>query len=150
MPADEHLGGQFDQVKNLIASAEGVLSGPHARAVLRAANIRSWPIHDQPEVYANETGSWEGPNFTRATETLHTRQAHLHGPTLRKYMAGDVPTHDVDYADDEGNMPGYHPTVVHHLGRKWIDEGHHRLIASRLNEEHGTATWDAYSGTPYR
>lgn len=145
-----NLSSQFEHVMGIINSSEGVLSGPDARSVFRQANIRSWPISDSPEKYDDETGSWDGPSFTSASETLHTRQAHLHAPTLRRYMAGDVPKFDRDYEDEEtGDAPGYHPTVLHHKSRKWIEEGHHRLIASRLNAEYGTSTWNAYSGTPY-
>jgi hypothetical protein len=67
-----------------------------------------------------------------------TSQRHLHLPTLRHYMRGNVPEYDpdVDYDIKHGHHEGerefYDPETYEHGGKTWLAEGHHRTIARRL------------------
>lgn len=101
------------------------------RALMKAVNIRSWPLQDHVgDIRDLDMG--HGQSVVRPHETLHTTQSHLHVPTLQKYLKGDIPEHDPLYAPDE--VP-YHPEVAYdEHGNPWIEEGHHRLVTSRLNE----------------
>jgi len=147
MAAHEHLGAQFDRAMHIVQTAPGVIDGADARTVMNAANIRSWPVMFHPEAYSG--GAGENPSRVTDDEVLHTRQSHLHGPTLRRYMAGDVPKYDPDY--DYEDAPGssdveYRPEITMHKDRLWVQEGHHRIIASRLRGDSRISTWTSYSG----
>jgi hypothetical protein len=129
---------QFGRAMEIINGPDEVIKGREVNDVFRAANIRKWP------------GSWEFPamrgdyssgvaeqrGHVNASETLHTTQSHLHAPTLRKYMAGDVP----------GVDPEYEPEVIHdpRTGRQWMGEGHHRMVASRLRGDSSADTWQSH------
>lgn len=130
----------------IINSNEGVIRGAEAKEVFRAANVRQWPLQaggtafDRP--HASGVGDQRGS--ISHYETVHTSQGHLHAPTLRKYLEGDVPEFDEDYAGDDGepSTVRYHPEVAESpQGNKWVLEGHHRIVASRLRGEHSMDTW---------
>ena len=144
MPAPD--GPQFKDVHEARAFVESLQpkSGLHrqkgnreflntqtTRALMKAVNIRSWPLQDPVSDIRNVDMGLDESNV-RPHETLHTTQSHLHVPTLQKYLKGDIPEHDPLYEPDE--VP-YHPEVAYdEHGNQWIQEGHHRLVASRLNE----------------
>lgn len=139
---------QFDKVLNREQAKEAVLSGnlpdvvqgDTARSIMRAANVRSWPIQEMAsQIKAQTTRSGEGESlgYLTPSTTVHTAQSHLHLPTLRKYINYDEPETDPDTGLD------YHPTVLHNqqTGSVWMDEGHHRLIASRLRGDLSREVW---------
>lgn len=144
MPANDHLGMQFDKAMQIINNSPGLIVGNDARTVMKAAGIRSWPVKDHPEAYSG--GSGEDPGSVSDMETLHTRQAHLHGPTMRRFMAGDVPEFDPEHAPHDVE---YRPEITTHKDRSWIQEGHHRIAASRLRGDGSIDTWNSYSSTPW-
>ena len=116
------------QAMDIIQKSKGVIEGEDAKTVFRAANIRHWPLNEHPTQFRD--GWTEDTGTVRPSETLHTSQNHLHSHTLRRYMAGDIPEFDPDYEDQE-----YLPEVMRTTrGTPWINEGHHRLVASRLND----------------
>lgn len=112
----------------------GVIKGQQAKDVMRAANIRQWPLVEHAT--SQREGWTESEDVVYPHETLHTTQDYLHAPTLRKYMEEGPPEHDPEYGDEE--RP-YLPEIVRtERGTPWIDEGHHRLVASRLGGEYST------------
>ena len=137
---------QFDPVKFIHdPSTPDVIEGSAARSVFRAVNIRSWPVASTPPEDMGVNPIGEGsPSSLRHDETLHTRQSHLHTPTLRRYMTGDTPASDPDYSHDPDI--GYHPGVVRDRSKLWVDEGHHRLVASRLRGDYSTTAWVGDTG----
>ncbi len=130
---------QFHQdALDIIKRSKGALTGADAKTVFRAANIRSWPMEESPTM-TREFGL-ESEGGVSRNETLHTAQDYLHGPTIRKYMTEGAPEEDPDY---EGRK--YLPEVYQtEMGRKWIDEGHHRIVASRLRGDYGTEVYEGY------
>lgn len=115
-----------------------VIEGPLARQVMKAANIRSWPISSMASDFKGDTLDMNGsPGSLSSHEVVHTAQSHLHTPTLRKYLNYDEP--DID---PETDAP-YHPEVAYNLqtGSVWMDEGHHRLVASRLRGDLSRDVW---------
>ena len=125
------------------ASDKPVITGDEARTVFRAANVRQWTsMEDQPTIYESGVGMYDG--WREPDEVLHTAQKHLHTPTLQKYMRGEVPEYDPDYADDSGvSEVEYYPEVMTtRRGTPFIGEGHHRFVASRL-QDRGTNTWES-------
>jgi hypothetical protein len=130
------------QAMDIINRSNDVLRGADARTVFKAANIRSWPMQDMP-TQIREGWSREYQDSISPDETLHTAQQHLHAPTLKKYLAGDVPETDpeYDYEDNPEPVPYLPETVVSESGRRWIDEGHHRIVASRLRGDVSTDVW---------
>jgi hypothetical protein len=72
-------------------------------------------------------------------ETLNTAQSHLHGPTVRKYMKN--PPEENPHAPGEPYLPEVYQTA---RGSKWIGEGHHRIVASRLRGDYGTEVYEGY------
>lgn len=118
---------QFHQnALDIINRSPGMIQGEDARTIFRAANIRSWPLSDH---FTDVREGWtEEEGVVRPSETLHTSQPHLHGPTLRRYMSGDVPEEDPEHGGK------YLPEIMRtEKNTPWINEGHHRLVASRLN-----------------
>jgi hypothetical protein len=131
---------QFSEAMDIVKTSRGLIKGDDARTVFRAANIRSWPMEDSP-VGSGRAYGIESEGGVTSDEVLHTSQGHLHGPTIRKYMQdGGVPEED---PHNEGRK--YLPEVLTSArGHKWIDEGHHRLVASRLRGDFGTETYEGY------
>ena len=134
---------QFDRAMEIINSSEGVIRGEEHAAVLKAANIRRWPLESGAFDRPQASGVGEQRGRISHHETVHTSQGHLHAPTLRKYIAGDVPEYDADYGtEDRPSDVRYHPEVgMTERGNKWVLEGHHRIVASRLRGEHEMDTW---------
>ena len=155
-------GSQFDSFgprpNKLLAlmdinKAEGVFD---ASNVFKATGIRAWPVDSAAHEYGAGTGlkgsygSVYGEESTLENidtgETLHTRQKHLHGPTMRKYMAEGPPEMDdlaEEYGTDEPWEVPYAPEVaIDRHNNKWIGEGHHRIATARLNGQ----DIDAYTG----
>lgn len=108
----------------------GFITGQSARDIYRAANIRMWPERTAPHLGRSEgnivqdSDTYTGePKVSDVDpgETLHTSQQHLHGPTLRSLMTSE-------------RGPEDHPVSVYESrrGHTWIEEGHHRIVASRL------------------
>lgn len=110
----------------------GVIHNPDAKKVMRAANIRQWDLSDHAVLIRE--GWTEGEGSISRHETLNTTQDYLHAPTLREYMTAGPP--EVDPYDDARR---YLPEVFYtNRSTPWINEGHHRLVASRLNDEYST------------
>jgi hypothetical protein len=127
MPAVEHLGGQFAHLQD----ERGFIHGQAAREIFRQANIRMWPERSAPHLGRSEGNIVYDPDWRtgepetsdiRPGHVLHTAQQHLHGPTLASLLANR------DYETEE------HPVQVYESrrGHTWIEEGHHRIVASRL------------------
>lgn len=118
----------------------GVIKGQDAKDVMRAANIRLWDLSAHP---TELRGLWkESEETIPSTETLHTTQGFLHAPSLRHYMEEGPPEFDPQIYEED--RP-YYPEVLRTTrGTPWIDEGHHRIVASRLNKSPNIRT---YSGT---
>lgn len=115
----------------------GLIMGDDAREVMRAANIRQWDL-SEPANGIRE-GWTEYSDTVYPHETLHTSQSYLHAPTVLKYMYEGAPEFDPEY---EGEEREYRPEVLQtERGTKWINEGHHRLVASRLNKDWRTKVW---------
>lgn len=115
----------------------GIIQGDQAKAVFKAANIRQWPLVEHAT--RQREGWTEYSDTVYPHETLHTTQDYLHAPTLKKYMEEGPPEFDPEYGDEERE---YRPEVLEtERGTKWIDEGHHRLVASRLNRDYSTKVW---------
>jgi hypothetical protein len=127
MPAVEHLGNQFAYLQD----ERGFIHGQAAREIFHQANIRMWPEQSAPHLGRSEgniaydlnMGGY-APKTTdvRPHETLHTSQQHLHGPTLASLLVNRDPEKEE------------HPVQVYESrrGHTWIEEGHHRIVASRL------------------
>lgn len=113
----------------------GAIHGEHARQLMRSVNVRTWPI-DMPAMFRDvRPARGEGPVVEiDPDETLHTAQSHLHLPTLEKYVRGEVPEHDPDFEDEEG-VPYLPEVLTGAREERWINEGHHRIVAARLRGE---------------
>jgi hypothetical protein len=109
----------------------GFIHGQAARQTFRQANIRMWTPQSAPHLGRSEGNIVYDPHWMtgepatsdiRPSEELHTAQQHLHGPTLSALMTNR------NYEQEE------HPVQVYESrrGHTWIEEGHHRLVASRL------------------
>lgn len=126
------------------ASDRPVLNPEETRQVFNAVNIRNWPL---ALVTTDQRWASGGAGETSGTrdfdEVLHTSQGHLYAPAVQKYMSGDVPEFDPDYADEEGvSDVRYLPEIQStERGTPWIGEGHHRLVASRLLGQ-DSDTWE--------
>lgn len=115
----------------------GVMNPQDTKKVMRAANIRLWPLKDHASM--QREGWTEYESTVHPHETLHTTQTYLHAPTIRKYMTEGSPETDPEYNDRP-----YNPEILTtERGTRWIGEGHHRLVASRLNKEWSR---DVYEG----
>lgn len=127
------LGPQFHPdvislINSRAASPNPILEGEDARKVFRAANIRQWPLLDAAQQYRGGY-SREWSESIPASQTLHTTQKHLDARAVKSYMQGNEPEFDTEYED---NVPYDPELLVSERGTHWIDEGHHRLVASRL------------------
>lgn len=121
----------------IVNKAEGSLTPEQTKYVFRAANIRQWPI-DQLTFDNYERSADEGYAYVEPDDVLHTNQSSLYAPAIRDYMQSnpaDNPPEDYDYSDEDDDDRGfpYLPEVIDsERGKPWIEEGHHRLVASRL------------------
>lgn len=136
---------QFGRAMEIINSSEGAIHGAEAKEVFRAANIRPWRLGQGGTAFDRPAASGVGEQRSTLPhhETVHTSQTHLHAPTLRKYIAGEVPEFDEDYAsEDRPSDVRYHPEVgMTERGNRWMLEGHHRLVASRLRGDYSSDIW---------
>lgn len=130
---------QFNEALNIVKRTRSeLIGGEDLRTVFKAANIRSWPIEDPPSMF-REYGI-EDYGVISQNETLNTAQNYLHAPTLRKYIKGNVPEKHPDYGNAD-----YLPEVLETVrGSKWIDEGHHRIVASRLRGDPDIKVYQGY------
>ena len=121
-----------DQFESL-QDERGFIHGDLARQIYRKANIRQWASDTAPHLGRSEGNIVYDPDWRtnevevehiHPSEILHTSQQHLHGPTLAKLMTTERSGVD-------------HPVQVYESrrGHRWIEEGHHRLVASRLQDE---------------
>ena len=145
----EHLGHELAHEMQLHPALGGtrvnaVAYRGVAKHIMQRANIRQTPPLPQEP---GDPPEWEGHYLEEAPHVLHgyhdepqpgyrphheelwTSQSHLHMPTLAKYARGDIPEHDPDYGEE--HVP-YQPETYEHEGKRWIYEGHHRTIATRL------------------
>jgi|KBSMisStaDraftv2_1062788.scaffolds.fasta_scaffold73176_4 hypothetical protein len=130
----------------------GVLTRDAVKTIYRATNIRSWPLKDHPEYEGNDYKGTPSPGFpdtntmdsVRHDEPLHTSQAHLHGPTLERYMHEGAPETEFVNGEEDWEVP-YSPDVTEDRhGNTWINEGHHRMVASRLRGDYSTDVYKGY------
>ncbi len=120
---------QFQEALDIVKRSRGIIGGEDARKVFKAANIRSWPIQGLDRLEIAEKVGALSPK-----ETLNTAQSQLHGPTIREYMK-DIPEENpYDSSDDRKYLPEVYTSK---RGSKWIEEGHHRIIASRFRGDYG-------------
>lgn len=125
----------------IVNKAEGSLNPEQTKYVFRAANIRQWPI-DQSTFDNYDRHSDEDYGYVEPSDVLHTNQTSLYAPAIRDYMEynpadNDPEEFDFDDEDDYGDpaIP-YLPEVSDsERGHSWIEEGHHRLVASRLMQK---------------
>jgi hypothetical protein len=137
---------QFDLARDLGlhpslggSKAPEVVQGRAARHIMAQANVRMTGRDPEKPRYApnivapHVAGSAEGYGnygYRPHHEELWTSQSHLHLPTLARYAQGDIPVKqqaEPDYGD-----PDYEPETYEHGGKRWIAEGHHRTVATRL------------------
>lgn len=119
----------------------GIIQGADAKKVMKAANIRQWNLSDHAT--SIREGWTEGEENVWTHEPLNTTQQYLHAPTIRKYMTVGAPE-----KDPEDSERDYLPEVLRtEKDTPWIDEGHHRIVASRLNDER---SFRAYTGPLYK
>jgi hypothetical protein len=120
-----------------------VIHGRAATHVMTQAGIRQTPrtggkVHeyfehvDAPHIAGVAQGYGEKRGYPHGE--VWTSQSHLHVPTIKRYMQGDIPKLDPDYDIDESEGPHvpYEPETYHYGGKQWIAEGHHRIVAKRL------------------
>lgn len=133
------LGPQFSLATlATLADSRGVVSGTPARRFMRSLNVR--PVGRIDAAPGEHNGvEWDYDHFgsrpgstVGSEERLYTRQSHLHMPTLMKYAAEP---HAWEYTVDPDTGLAYLPQVYSDdvTGRQWVDEGHHRILAARLN-----------------
>jgi hypothetical protein len=134
--ADMGLSHVADSDKQLIR--DGELSDIYDRAgvVLR----RSSPVDLEMTPY-HRGGYESGPSELEGSRPVRTSQTGLHRPTFLKYLEHGAP----DWNPDYGSEPGYPylPYVFDYgsRGNTWVEDGHHRLITSRLRGEQSTLVY---------
>jgi hypothetical protein len=142
MAAHEHTSNdQFAEALDIVKRSKGVIEGDDARKVFKATNIRSWPLEEMPTSGGRDYGL-ESEGSVSSRETLNTAQDYLDGPTVQQYMSKGAPEIDPHYPDRK-YLPEVYETV---RGSKWIDEGHHRIVASRLRGDSHTDVYEGYLG----
>lgn len=141
-----HLGGLEELGLTHLVRPDQFIKDRELHEVLDSANIikrSKGPVH-----LDNVWPSYEGDtNTITDRETLRTSQDYLHRPTLARYIVEGAPEMDPDYEHED--VP-YRPEVFTFgkRGHQWIDEGHHRIVASRLRGDssikvtQGDAGWD--------
>lgn len=131
---------QFTEALDIVARSRGMLTPENTKKVFKAVNIRSWPLTEQPSSMPGRDAWTEERGGVVSNEELNTAQDYLHGPTVRDYMKdGGVPEVDPHYDDERAYLPEVHTSL---RGHKWIDEGHHRIVASRLRGDNGTEVYE--------
>ena len=135
-------GPQFQEVLDIINRSKGSIEGEDARKIFRAANIRSWPMEEMPVMSRGYSGLDQIGSVSKH-ETLHTAQSHLHGPTLRRYMNEGPPEQYPEYEEPRKYLP---EVLESKRGHRWIDEGHHRLVADRLNDFYESEVYEGRLG----
>lgn len=124
----------------------GFLNQTTTKALMKAVGIRQWPI-EHPYEYREYSPGDQGSSYITKDEPLNTTQKRLHMGTLKRYLKGDVPEFDTISFAPEDEVP-YNPDILYtDRGDRWIDEGHHRIVTSRLNEH---SSIDVNAGSLYK
>lgn len=130
---------QFSEVMGIVKSSEGLIQGSDVQKVFKAVGIRPWPLEELPTESDKRESGLEKQSSIRHNEPLNTIQNYLHGPTVREYMKNPPKNHP-DYRGEP-----YLPEVYKApRGSKWIEEGHHRIVASRLRGDSDTEIYEGY------
>jgi hypothetical protein len=130
---------QFAEALDIVKRSKGMIEGDDARKVFKAAGIRSWPLVEMPTGSNREHGL-EKEGSVSSRETLNTAQDYLDGPTVQQYLSEGAPEMDRHYPERR-YIPEVYETT---RGSKWIDEGHHRIVASRLRGDPHTDVYEGY------
>lgn len=136
------LGSQFLDNLEQHAGRNGLVVGTPAKRAMRVLDIRPIEGRRMPALSAyGLEREYDYNIFSRRPGStigfgnrLYTSQTHFHLPTLRKYAESP---HEWEGREDPDLGPEvpYLPHVFWDEGtnRQWIDEGHHRIMAARLN-----------------
>ena len=101
-----------------------------------------------PHIDAEIQPQYEGSASFYPHEELHTSQNHLWKPALENYIKHghehlchpDYEHEDETSETEDDHHEHYHipyrPQIYTHGDNDWIDEGHHRILASRMLGEH--------------
>ena len=131
---------QFSEAMDIVKrSGEELIQGSDARRVFKAVGIRSWPLEELPTESDKREFGLERQSSIRHDEPLNTMQNYLHGPTVRKYM--NNPPGENPHFPGEPYLPEVYKTT---RGSRWIEEGHHRIVASRLRGDDSTDVAEGY------
>ena len=140
----EQFEGELQGLHPSLGGSEvsDVIRGRVAKHVFAQAGVRQTPLTggktyggqpehvDAPHI-AGVVEGYGNYGYRPAHEELWTSQTHLHMPTLRRYASGDIEKpQEEEWGDDID--PDYEPQTYHHGGKRWLAEGHHRTVASRL------------------
>lgn len=121
----------------IVNNSDGWLNREQTKYVMRAANIRLWPVDDS--TFDNYTNSAdEGYGYVEPHDVLHTNQGHLYAPAVQHYMEHNPADNrpEGEYNDDGDWDPPDTPEILSsEKGTNWIREGHHRIVASRLMQK---------------
>lgn len=117
----------------------GYVEGEPVRRLMAEHNIVMHPTG--PFHHEINSQGYLGSRTYHPHEELHASQNHLWKPALEEYIRNGW-EHEIDHdydSDDEDHLPEhlknsepYHPEVFHVGDRAWIDEGHHRILANRM------------------
>lgn len=131
---------QFAEAMDIVnRSGEKLIKGSDVKKVFRAVGIRSWPLEELVTESEKREFGLERQGSIRHDEPLNTMQTYLHGPTVRKYMK-NPPSKD-PHSPGEPYLPWVYKAP---RGSKWIEEGHHRIVASRLRGDTSTDVYEGY------
>jgi hypothetical protein len=107
---------------------------------MKAPVVKTHGIHhrrNSPEIlFDGDVGADTSPsNWEQLSshEPLYTKQTQLYKPAIRQYV--DRPNNPEEFKDDYGYDV---PQLYRFKDRLWVDEGHHRILASRLRGEAST------------
>lgn len=143
------LGEQFRDrlsdmgLSHIADSDERFITGQDLGDIYERSNIvlrRSSPVALDLTPYYQ--GGYEGrPSQLAHSEPLRTSQGALRRDGFLQYLEHGAPEHDPSVTSE--GVP-YLPYVFRYgpRGNKWVDDGHHRIVTSRLNGEHSLPVYE--------
>lgn len=125
-----------------------VIEGRVAKHVMHQAGIRQTKRGvDAPHIATGGYQEQQESDFSYPRGEVMTSQRHLHTPTLHRYATEGPPEHDEErssyspehhiggeiFVGDPSSEPApYDPEHYGHGGKRWLAEGHHRVVVDRL------------------
>lgn len=131
----DNIGPQFSKLRREVRNGEAMVpmtsGAPRMHNIVWHNDNQNSDDHLERTHFAWETHPTHADHWNMPSSTvLNTTQNHFGSQGIRRYMK-DPSAPSMTSEDQEAHEDI--PEVYHHKGQYWINEGHHRILSSRLS-----------------